>query len=84
MRVRALVTGSGCARAAVGVRGSRSAVERNRARRRLRAALREVLPRHGGVDVLVTVSASDATRTAFAMLRDDLATAIAVAVRGGA
>jgi ribonuclease P protein component len=76
VRVRALTTSRAAPRAAVAVRGARTAVQRNRARRRLRAAVDAVLADRAGVDVLVVAAARAGAVTPFARLRDDLATAL--------
>jgi ribonuclease P protein component len=85
--VRALRNGGDVSRAGIAVRATRSAVERNRARRRIRAALRDVLCSHQGIDLLVAADAARAARAPFWQLREDLAAAVQAAARhisGGA
>lgn len=66
----------------VGVTASKkigNAVTRNRAKRRLRALAREVLPRHGrpGWDYVLVARPGATVERDFAALRDDLAAALA-------
>ncbi|MBV9526638.1 MAG: ribonuclease P protein component [Candidatus Dormibacteraeota bacterium] len=60
VRVRSLAGRGDVARCGVAVVGARGAVERNRARRRARALLGNLLPELGGVDAIVWVQASAA------------------------
>lgn len=55
IRVRALANGAPVSRAAFAVGGRVGAVQRNRARRRLRVAAARVLAEQPGFDVLVSV-----------------------------
>jgi ribonuclease P protein component len=84
VRVRALGTTRAEPRAAIAVRGARTAVERNRARRRLRAATEAVLADSAGLDVLVSAAARSSAVTAFPRLREDIATALLRARRHAA
>ncbi len=63
------------------MRGSRSAVERNRARRRVREALQPVLALHAGLDVIVSGSAPAVAAVEFAVLRADVETTLAAVSR---
>ncbi len=62
-------------RVAFAVPGSDGAVSRNRARRRLRAAIAPVLMEHPGLDVMVSLPGR-ATEMPFLSLRTALATAL--------
>src|SRR5207302_178747 len=79
VKVTAIHNGGAASRAGIAIRGSTSAVLRNRGRRRLRAALEPVLLQHRALDVVVTVSATDAATVAFTSLSDDLETAVTAA-----
>jgi ribonuclease P protein component len=72
VRIRALHNGDHCSRAGIAVYGSRSAVVRNRARRRIRAALSPELARHPGLDVVVSAAAARAATVPFLELATDL------------
>jgi ribonuclease P protein component len=67
-------------RAAFAVPGADGAVRRNRARRRLRAAIAPVLAAHPGLDMVVSLPGS-ASEMPFAGLRASLTSAITSASR---
>jgi len=77
VKVRALAVEDDASRAAIAVHGSKSAVVRNRARRRVRAALDPALRRHAGLHLLVSVAAADAAVVPFVQLADAVETAVA-------
>jgi ribonuclease P protein component len=79
VRVRVLQRDSPLSCGAIAVRGSKSAVLRNRARRRLRAALDPVLQRHPGCDVLVAATVADAVSADFRALCADVEATISAA-----
>jgi len=79
VKVRAIRSQDELSRAGIAVRGSKAAVLRNRARRRLRAALGPVLQRHPGLDVFVAASATDVTGAPFHTLESDLDAALSAA-----
>jgi len=79
VRVRSLAGRGDVARCGVAVVGARGAVERNRARRRARALLGNLLPELGGVDAIVWVQASAA-----GVAGDRLALDLTRALRGAA
>ncbi|MFZ0180213.1 MAG: ribonuclease P protein component [Candidatus Dormiibacterota bacterium] len=80
VRVRALPGESAASRVAFAVPGATGAVSRNRARRRLRAAIAPVLIVHPGLDVVVSLPGR-ATEMPFLNLRTALAAALASASR---
>jgi ribonuclease P protein component len=80
IRVRALSGESAMSRVAFAVPGATGAVSRNRARRRLRAAIAPVLLDHPGLDVVVSLPGS-ATEMPFLSLQTALASALASASR---
>lgn len=71
VRIRVLRK-EGPSQAGIAVRGSKSAVLRNRARRRIRAVLCAELGSHPGVDVVVSAGAREAATAPFSVLRDDI------------
>ena len=75
VRVRALPGESAVSRVAFAVPGASGAVTRNRARRRLRAAISPVLMEHPGLDMVVSLPGR-ATEMPFASLRTALAAAL--------
>lgn len=80
IRVRALEGATAFSRVAFAVPGAAGAVSRNRARRRLRAAIAPVLLEHPGLDMVVSLPGR-ATEMPFLSLRAGLATALASASR---
>src|SRR6202035_4534934 len=80
VRVRALPGESAVTRVAFAVPGATGAVSRNRARRRLRAAIAPILVEHPGLDVVVSLPGR-ATEMPFLTLRSALSTALAAAAR---
>jgi ribonuclease P protein component len=80
VRVRALPGESAVSRVAFAVPGATGSVCRNRARRRLRAAMAPVLIEHPGLDMVVSLPGR-ATEIPFASLRSDLAAALTAASR---
>jgi ribonuclease P protein component len=80
LRIRAVSGASAMSRAAFAVPGADGAVRRNRARRRLRAAIAPVLAAHPGLDMVVSLPGS-ASEMPFAGLRAALTSAIASASR---
>ena len=80
VRVRALPGESPVSRVAFAVPGASGAVSRNRARRRLRAAIAPVLVEHPGLDMVVSLPGR-ATEMPFASLRTSLTAAITAASR---
>jgi ribonuclease P protein component len=80
IRVRALEGATAFSRVAFAVPGATGAVSRNRARRRLRAAIAPVLLEHPGLDMVVSLPGR-ATEMPFLSLREGLATAMATAAR---
>jgi ribonuclease P protein component len=80
VRVRALTSASAASRVAFSVPGAGGAVLRNRARRRLRAAMAPVLMGHPGLDMIVTLPGR-ATEMPFASLRTALTAALESASR---
>jgi ribonuclease P protein component len=78
IRVRALHGDSAVSRVAFAVPGAVGAVSRNRARRRLRAAIAPVLMEHPGLDMIVSLPGR-AAEMPFASLRDALASALSAA-----
>jgi ribonuclease P protein component len=75
VRVRALSNGLALSRAGIAVVGARSAVTRNRLRRRVRAELAAIIAGRPGLDLVVTVPAAQANVTA-AALGSDLSEAL--------
>jgi len=73
--VRALSGKAAVSRVAFAVPGARSAVTRNRARRRLRAAIAPVLVEHPGLDMVVSLPGR-AAEMPFESLRGSLAAAL--------
>jgi ribonuclease P protein component len=80
VRVRALPGESAVSRVAFAVPGATGSVCRNRARRRLRAAIVPVLVEHPGLDMVVSLPGR-ATEMPFASLRSDLVVAVSTASR---
>ncbi|HEX4862582.1 MAG TPA: ribonuclease P protein component [Acidimicrobiales bacterium] len=80
VRVHALRGDSAVSRVAFAVPGATGAVSRNRARRRLRAAIAPVLIEHPGFDVVVSLPGR-ATEMPFLSLRTALAAALTSASR---
>ncbi|HYL71820.1 MAG TPA: ribonuclease P protein component [Candidatus Dormibacteraeota bacterium] len=80
VRVRALASTDAAAHAGIAVVGARSAVERNRARRRARAVLGHVLPELSAVDAVVWVQAA-ASRLDQRALEAELGRAVRSAAR---
>ena len=80
VRVRALPGESAVSRVAFAVPGATGAVSRNRARRRLRAAIFPALLEHPGLDVVVSLPGR-ATEMPFLSLRTALAAALTAASR---
>ena len=80
VRVRALPGESAVSRVAFAVPGAIGAVSRNRARRRLRAAISPVLLEHPGLDVVVSLHGR-ATEMPFLSLRSALTAALTSASR---
>jgi ribonuclease P protein component len=80
IRVRALTGATAVSRVAFAVPGAPGAVGRNRARRRLRAAIVPVLLEHPGLDMVVSLPGR-ATEMPFLTLRAGLASATAAASR---
>jgi ribonuclease P protein component len=78
VRIRALPGESHVSRVAFAVPGATGAVGRNRARRRLRAAIAPVMAEHAGLDMVVSLHAR-ATEMPFLSLRSALATALTAA-----
>src|SRR5487761_591969 len=76
VRVRALPGESAVSRVAFAVPGATGAVSRNRARRRLRAAIAPILMEHPGLDLVVSLPGR-ATETPFESLRGSLSAALA-------
>ena len=80
VRIRALPGESAVARVAFAVPGATGAVSRNRARRRLRAAIAPVLVDHPGLDMVVSLPGR-ATEMPFVSLRAALSSAMSTASR---
>jgi len=80
VRVRALPGESAVTRVAFAVPGATGAVSRNRARRRLRAAIAPILVEHPGFDVVVSLPGR-ATEMPFLTLRSALSTTLAAVAR---
>jgi ribonuclease P protein component len=80
VRVRALAGESVVSRVAFAVPGATGAVSRNRARRRLRAAISPVLLDHPGLDMVVSLPGR-ATEMPFLSLQTALDAALAAASR---
>jgi len=80
LRVRALPGESAFSRVAFAVPGATGAVSRNRARRRLRAAIAPVLVEHPGLDMVVSLPGR-ATEMPFLSLRAALTSALSSASR---
>jgi ribonuclease P protein component len=80
VRVRVMPGESAVSRVAFAVPGATGAVSRNRARRRLRAAIAPVLVEHPGFDMVVSLPGR-ATEMPFASLRASLAAALTSASR---
>jgi ribonuclease P protein component len=78
VRIRALRGDSAVSRVAFALPGANGAVGRNRARRRLRAAIAPVLEQHPGIDVVVSLPGR-ASETPFLVLRAALDAAMAAA-----
>jgi ribonuclease P protein component len=74
--VRALSTDLDVTRAGFAIVGARSAVERNRLRRRLRAALAPLVRTRPGLDLVLTIPAGRGNLSASA-LAEDLGEALA-------
>jgi ribonuclease P protein component len=83
VRVRVLPNGLGIFRAGLAVFGARTAVERNRARRVVRAALAPMAEAIAGLDAVVSVPVR-AGDVAPAMLGRDLASALSAAAQRSA
>jgi ribonuclease P protein component len=80
VRVRALPGESAVSRVAFAVPGATGAVSRNRARRRLRAAIAPILVEHPGLDMVVSLPGR-ATEMPFLTLQSALSTALSAAGR---
>lgn len=80
VRVRALPGESAVSRVAFAVPGATGAVSRNRARRRLRAAITPVLMEHPGLDMVVSLPGR-ATEMPFQSLRGALSAALTTVSR---
>ena len=80
VRIRVLPGESAVSRVAFAVPGAAGAVSRNRARRRLRAAITPVLMEHPGLDMVVSLPGR-ATEMPFASLRTALVAALQAASR---
>jgi len=80
VRVRALPGETAVSRVAFAVPGATGAVSRNRARRRLRAAITPVLEEHPGLDLVVSLPGR-ATEMPFMSLRASLSAALGTASR---
>src|SRR5580700_11973899 len=80
VRVRVLQGDPAVSRAAFSVPGATGSVGRNRARRRLRAAIAPVLMEHPGLDMVVSLPGR-ATEMPFLGLRAGLSSALATASR---
>jgi ribonuclease P protein component len=80
VRVRALPGATSVSRVAFAVPGATGAVSRNRARRRLRAAIAPVLMEHPGLDMVVSLPGR-ATEMPFLRLRAALTSALVAASR---
>ena len=78
VRIRALAGESPVSRVAFAVPGATGAVSRNRARRRLRAAIAPILVEHPGLDMVVSLPGR-ATEMPFLSLRSALSAALASA-----
>jgi ribonuclease P protein component len=78
VRIRALPGEAAASRVAFAVPGADGAVGRNRARRRLRAAIAPVLEQHPGLDMVVSLPGR-ASEMPFLVLRMALASALAAA-----
>ncbi|MFZ0129763.1 MAG: ribonuclease P protein component [Candidatus Dormiibacterota bacterium] len=78
VRIRALPGESHVSRVAFAVPGASGAVSRNRARRRLRAAITPILVEHAGLDMVVSLHGR-ATEMPFLSLRSALSTAMTAA-----
>jgi ribonuclease P protein component len=78
VRVRALQGDPAVSRVAFSVPGATGSVGRNRARRRLRAAIAPVLMEHPGLDMVVSLHGR-ATEMPFVSLRNALAAALSSA-----
>ena len=76
VRIRALPGETAVSRVAFAVPGATGAVTRNRARRRLRAAIAPVLIEHPGLDMVVSLHGR-ATEVPFESLRGSLSSALA-------
>jgi ribonuclease P protein component len=83
IRVRALPGAAAVSRVAFAVPGATGAVSRNRARRRLRAAIAPVLVEHPGLDMVVSLPGR-ATEMPFLQLRAGLTSALAAVSRSAA
>ena len=75
IRVRAVASGRARSRAGFAIPGARTAVERNRLRRRLRAAIVPLLAQHPGYDIVVSTAVAAPERP-FAELGRSLAGAL--------
>jgi ribonuclease P protein component len=80
VRVRALAGETSVSRVAFAVPGATGAVSRNRARRRLRAAIAPVLVEHPGLDMVVSLPGR-ATEMPFLSLRASLSAALGAVSR---
>ncbi len=80
VRVRALPGESAVSRVAFAIPGAAGAVSRNRARRRLRAAIGPILAEHPGLDLVVSLPGR-ATEMKFDILRGSLSAALAAVSR---
>jgi ribonuclease P protein component len=83
LRVRCAMNGRDITRVAMAVPGCASAVERNRARRRLRAAMRDSIAGNAGFDIVMNATPAVA-RMPFALLRHEISTVVARAAASAA
>jgi len=85
VRLRVLAGDRAASRLGLAVRGSTTAVQRNRARRRLRSAMTAELRTRPGVDVIVSANARDAAELPYRVLLSDVSLALgrALAPRRG-
>jgi ribonuclease P protein component len=80
VRIRAITGQAAVSRVAFAVPGATGAVSRNRARRRLRAAIAPILFEHPGLDMVVSLPGR-ATEMPFLTLRAALSAALTSAAR---
>jgi ribonuclease P protein component len=76
VQVRAVANDAACTRVGLAVRGSSGAVQRNRARRRLREAARPAAMARPGHDLVLSGAAPLLLSTPFAELRGDVELAL--------